>query len=59
MFVVCVQKANPLTLPKRRLIKANQHYENSIAISKNDMMKVYIGDEDAFEINILGFLPLQ
>jgi hypothetical protein len=56
MFVVCVQKANPLTLPKRRLIKANQHYENSIAISKNDMMKVYIGDEDAFEINILGYV---
>jgi hypothetical protein len=49
-------QANPLTLPKRRVIKANNYYLNTIAQRDDSGMQLYTSDENNFELNILGYV---
>lgn len=50
------REANPLTLPKRRVVKANNHYDSCIAVRKAGDTEAQPDEENAFEMNILRWI---
>lgn len=47
-------QANPLTLPKRRISKANTYYKSTIEKGINSGIQLETSEVDTFELNILG-----